>query len=36
MEKERKRESVLNDKQEIFRQGFLRQNRTIKKEKFKK
>lgn len=35
MEKERKsRESVLNDKQEIFRQGFLRQNVTIKKEKF--
>lgn len=34
MEKERKsRESVLNDKQEILRQGFLRQNVTVKKGK---
>lgn len=31
-----KAESVLSDRQEIFRQGFLRQNVTIKKGKFLK
>lgn len=36
MERREKAESVLRDKQEILRQGFLRQNVTIKKGKFKK
>lgn len=31
-----KAESVLSDKQEILRQGFLRQNVTIQKGKFSK